>query len=57
MSEALQIAIFNMVASIGIDATAAILRGMKNATTLDDAVKALEGSIKLTAKDFEEKTQ
>ncbi len=57
MNEALQVAIFNMVASIGIDATVAVLKGMKNATTIDDAIAALAASRKLTAADFEEKLQ
>lgn len=38
----LQLVVLNMVAKVGIEATAAILRGMKNASTIDDAIAALD---------------
>lgn len=47
MSEALQIAIFNLVTRVGIDAAVAILSGMKNASTIDDAIKALQDAQKV----------
>lgn len=57
MSEALQLAIFNMIVSVGLDATVSILKGMKNATTIDDVIAALVATQKLTAADFKEKVQ
>lgn len=47
MTPELQVAIFNMVVSIGIDATLAILNGMKNASTIDDAILALQSAQKV----------
>jgi len=57
MSEALLVAILNAVGPVGVETTVAILKGMKNANTIDDAIAALESTIKITAKDFEEKLQ
>lgn len=57
MSEALIVAILNAVGPVGIETTIAILKGMKTANTIDDAIAALEATIKISAKDFEEKTQ
>ena len=57
MSEALIVAILNAVGPVGVETTVAILKGMKNATTIDDAIAALEATKKLSAKDFEEKLQ
>jgi hypothetical protein len=57
MSEALIVAVLNAVGPVGIEATVAILKGMKNASTISDAIAALESTLKLRAVDFEEKTQ
>lgn len=57
MSESLIVAILNAVGPVGIETTVAILKGMKNASTIDDAIAALESTLKLKAKDFEEKLQ
>lgn len=43
-----QLAIIQLVATVGLDAAASILKGMKNASTIDDAIKALEDAQKIT---------
>ena len=47
MSPELQIAVFNMIAKVGLDSAVAIMQGMKNATTIDDAIKALQDAQKI----------
>ena len=42
MSPELQIAVFNLIAKVGLDSAVAIMQGMKNAATIDDAIKALQ---------------
>ena len=41
MDPMLQVAIINLIARVGIDATIAIMDGIKNAKTIDDAITAL----------------
>jgi hypothetical protein len=57
MNPSLQIAIFNMVANVGIEATVAILNGMKNASSIEDAIKALQAAQLIKWSDFKEKQQ
>jgi len=57
INEALLVAVLNAVGPVGIETTVAILKGMKNAKSIDDAITALEATIKLRAVDFEEKLQ
>ena len=47
MSPELQIAVFNMIAKVGLDSAVAIMQGMKNAATIDDAIKALQDAQKV----------
>lgn len=42
MDPILQVAIINLIARVGIDATIAIMDGIKNAKTIDDAIEALQ---------------
>jgi hypothetical protein len=56
MTPALQLAIYQMIASIGIDATVAIMNGIKNATTIDDAIAALQAAQKIGWKEAKEGT-
>jgi len=44
----LQLSIIQLVTNIGLDAATSILKGMKNASTIDDAIKALEDAQKIT---------
>lgn len=50
MSEALLIAVINMVSKVGIDATVAFLKN--RGATIDEAVAALEVASKKTLKDY-----
>ena len=52
MSETLLIAILNLTAKIGIDGTIAVIQGIKNAKTIDDAIAALEKAKTKTAADY-----
>jgi len=42
MSEAMLIAVINLVSKVGIDAAEIILTNMAKASTIDDAIKALQ---------------
>lgn len=44
MSPELQIAVFNLIAKVGIDSAIVIMQSMKNAATIDDAIKACQGA-------------
>lgn len=44
MSPDLIIAIINLVTKVGFDAAIALVNGLKNAATIDDAIAALETS-------------
>lgn len=44
MSPDLIIAIINLVTKVGFDAAIALVNGLKNAATIDDAIAALEAS-------------
>ena len=57
MSEALQIKFFEMVVSVGLDTAVAILKATTNKPTVDDAIAALDATIKLKASDFEKARQ
>jgi hypothetical protein len=46
MSPELQIAVFNLIAKVGLDSAVAIMQGMKNAATIDDAIKACQDAQK-----------
>lgn len=42
MTPELQVALLQLVARVGIDAAVAIMEGIKNATTVDEAIDALK---------------
>jgi len=44
MSTELTVALINLVSRVGIDAAIAIVDGVKNAKTIDDAIAALKAS-------------
>lgn len=52
MSEALIIAIINLVAKVGLDASVYVLKGLNKSTTIDEAIAALEDSAKKTWEDY-----
>jgi hypothetical protein len=57
MNEALQIKFFELVVSVGFDTAVAILKATTNKATVDDAIAALDATIKLRASDFEKARQ
>lgn len=52
MSEAVIIAIINLVAKVGLDTAVYVLNGLKSATTIDEAIAALEASKGKTWEDY-----
>lgn len=44
MSEALMVAVLGSVAKIGLDTTLILMKNMKSAKTVDDAIAALEAA-------------
>lgn len=52
MNPQLLIAIINLVTKVGIDAAIAIIDGLKNAATIDDAIAALNASKSKTWDDY-----
>jgi len=52
-----QIALINLVTKVGIDSAIAIMDGIKNAKTIDDAINALKEAQKLTVTDFRRAAQ
>ena len=57
MSEALIIAVLNAVGPVGIETVISIMKGMKRASNIDDAIVALEATVALKASDFEKSKQ
>jgi hypothetical protein len=47
MSPELQIAVFNMIAKVGLESAVIIMQGMQNAATLDAAIKACQDAQKV----------
>ena len=52
MSDALIIALINLIATVGLDAAISIINGLKSAATLDDAIQALKDTQAKTAQDY-----
>lgn len=52
MNPDLIIAIINLVTKVGFDAAIAVIDGLKNAATLDDAIAALQASKNKTWADY-----
>ena len=48
MTPELQLAIIQLVTTVGLDTATAIVKGMKAASTIDDAIAALEDAQKIT---------
>lgn len=48
MTPELQIAVFNLIAKVGLDTAVIIMQNVKNAATIDDAIKALQDAQKYT---------
>lgn len=52
MSEVLQIAVFNLISNVGLNAAISIIENMRNAKTIDDAIVALKAAQTKTWEDF-----
>ncbi len=52
MSEQERIAIYNLIASLGIQAGATVLQSVGKAATIDDAIAALQAAATKTAQDY-----
>lgn len=52
MSEVVIIAIINLIAKVGLDTAVYVLNGLKSATTIDEAIAALEASKGKTWEDY-----
>ena len=52
MSEALQIAVFNLISNVGINTAITIMENMRSAKTIDEAIAALKAAREKTWEDF-----
>lgn len=51
-NQTVQLAIINLIAEVGLDAAVSIIKGLKSAATIDDAIAALEATQKKTWEDY-----